>query len=53
MSVPNCCKIQKMRDDAVNTSPSAMQFIPECYNTQEMCVKVVDACPFVFGFVPD
>ena len=42
-----------MCDKAVNTSPYAMQFVPECYKTQEICDKVVDTCPFVFDSLPD
>ena len=30
-----------------------MQFVPECYKTQEMCLKAVDACPFVFESAPN
>ena len=30
-----------------------MQFIPECYKTQEMCVRAVNTCPLVFGSVSD
>ena len=50
MPVPKCCKNQNMCDDTVNTSPLAIQFVPECYN---MCDKAVGACPFVFGSIPD
>ena len=38
---------------AVNISTSIMQFVPECYKTQEMCKKNVDFCPFVTGSVAD
>ena len=34
-------------------SLSAIQFVPEYYKTQEMCVKAVDTCPFVFDSVLD
>ena len=53
MPVPKYCKNQNMCDDTVNTSPPAIQFVPECYNTQEICDKAVGACPFVFSSVPD
>ena len=33
-----------MCDKAVNTHPSTMQFVPECYKTQEMCYKAVYGC---------
>ena len=39
----------KMCNKAVNISPSAMYFVPECFKTQEMCVKADDTFPFVFG----
>ena len=42
-----------MCNKAVNTSPSAMQFISEYYKTKEMCVQAVDFCPFVFNSVLD
>ena len=42
-----------MCNKAVNTSSSVMQFAPECYVTQEVCVKAVDTCSFVFDSVPD
>ena len=46
-------KTLKMCNRAVNTSPSAIQFVPQCYKTQEMCDKVVDTCPFIFDFACD
>ena len=36
-----------MCDKAVNTHLSAIQFIPECYKTQEMCDKAVNRCFFI------
>ena len=39
-----------MFNESVNTSPSAIQFIPEYYKTQEMCVKDIYTCFFVFLF---
>ena len=33
-----------MCDKAVDTYPSAIQFVPECYNTQKICDKAVDTC---------
>ena len=30
-----------------------LQFIPECYKTQEICDKAVDTCLFVFDSVAD
>ena len=42
-----------MCNKAVNTYPSPIQFVSECYKNQEMCVKAVDTCPFVYDSVPD
>ena len=42
-----------MCSKVVNTSPFAIQFVPECCKTQEVYVKAVDTCPFVFNSVPD
>ena len=33
-----------MCNKAVNTYPSAIQFVPECYKTQEICDKAVNTC---------
>ena len=32
---PDCYKIQEKCNKAVNTSPSAIQFVSKCYKTQE------------------
>ena len=39
-----------MCDKAVNTYPSTIKFFPECFMTQEMCVKAVtvDRCFLAF-----
>ena len=42
-----------MCNEAVDTYPSAIQFVPECYKTHEMCDKAVDTSPSVFDSVPD
>ena len=42
-----------MCNKAVNTFPSAIHFVPECYKTQAMCVKAVDTCPLVFNSASD
>ena len=42
-------KTQKMCNKFADTSPSAIQFALECYNTHEMCDKAVDACALTFG----
>ena len=33
---------QKICDKAVNTYPSTIKFVPECFMTQEMCDKAVN-----------
>ena len=42
-----------MCNKAINTSPSTIQFAPECYESQKVCVKAVDTCSFVLNSVPD
>ena len=42
-----------MCNKAVDTSPSVIQFFPECCKTQEMCDKVVDTSLPVLKFLPD
>ena len=41
-SVPDYFKNKKTCNKAANTFPSAIQFFPECYETQEICVEAVD-----------
>ena len=50
--VPDCYKIEKMCDKAVNYA-HALEFVHDCYKTQEMCDKTVYTCFFVFDSVPD
>ena len=38
---------------AVDTYPSAMQFVCDWYKTYKMCDKAVDTCLLVFESVPD
>ena len=38
---------------ALDTHPSTIQFVPEYYKTQEICVKAVNRCFFAFGSIPD
>ena len=33
--------------------PHALEFVPECYMTQEMCDKAVNRCFFVFDSIPN
>ena len=48
-SVSDCCKNQQMCHKAVNTHPSTIQFVPECYKTQEISDKTVK-CVFCIHF---
>lgn len=41
-----------MCNEAVDSYPSAIQFVIDWYKTQEMCNKEVDTC-FSSGSVPD
>ena len=34
-----------------STNPFAIEFVPECYKSQEICDKAVDTCPFVFRYI--
>ena len=36
-----------MCDKTVNTHPSAIQFVAQCYKTQEMCDKAVNRYFFI------
>ena len=42
-----------MSSKAVDSYLSVIQFVPDLYKTQEMCVKTVDTCSFVFKYVSD
>ena len=42
-----------MCDKAVSTYPSIIEYVPNCYKTQEMCVKAVNKCFFGFDSIPD
>ena len=42
-----------MCNQAVDNYVDALEYVPECFKTQEMCDKVVDTCPFVFDSIPD
>ena len=42
-----------MCDEAVDTHPSTIKFVPECYRTQEMCYKAVNKCFFVLDSILD
>ena len=38
---------------AVDTHPSTIKFVPECYKTQEMCYKAVNRCFFGIDSISD
>ena len=43
-----------MCNKAVDNYPHALEFVPECYKTQEMCYnKTVDTYPFTIKFIPE
>ena len=42
-----------MCDNALNTHPSTIKFVPEYLMTQEMCDKAVNRCFFVFQSIPN
>ena len=39
-----------MCNKAVANYPHALEIVPECYKTQNMCVKAVDTCPSTIKF---
>ena len=45
--------IQKICDKAVNTYPSTIQFVSDCYKTQEMCDEAFNKYFIEFIDVPD
>ena len=44
---------KKLSNEVADIFTSAIQFVLDRYNTQEMCVKGADTCSFVFDSVPD
>ena len=42
-----------MCNKAVDTYPSAIQFVPDRYKTQKMYDKNIYTCYFVVDYVPD
>ena len=42
-----------MCDKVVDTYPSTINFVPECYKTKEMCHRAVHRGFFVFDVIPD
>ena len=43
----------KLDNDAGDTFLSAIQFVPECCKSQEICDKTDDTCPFVSDSLTD
>ena len=50
--LPDCYNTKKMCNTAINTSPSAIQFLIS-KRLKKMCDKAVDACLFAFNYFPD
>ena len=42
-----------MRNIAVDNHAHALEFVPDQYKTQEMCIKAVDNYPSTIKYVPD
>ena len=42
-----------MCEKAVDTYPSTVIHVCNCYKTQKICEKAVDTCPFMLYYVPD
>ena len=42
-----------MCNEAVDSYPRILEFVPECCKTQKMCDKTVDTHPTTIKFVPD
>ena len=45
--------LQKFCDKAVNTDHSTIQFVPNCYKTQEISDKAVNKCFLASIYIPD
>ena len=37
----NCCNSQKLCDKAVDYQPQTLEYVPDCYMTQEMCENLL------------
>ena len=42
-----------MCNKVVNTDPSKIKSIPECYKIQNMCDKAINTCFILFHYVPN
>ena len=51
MDVPDELKVQKMCNEAVNSEPLSLFYVPDCFKI-EMCEKAVEKDPRSLQFVP-
>ena len=53
--VPDCHKNQEMFNKAVDNYPHALEFVLECFMTQEICDKPVNTylIPYTIKFVSE
>ena len=42
-----------MFNKAIDNYPHALEFVPECYKTQQVCDKALNTYPFTIKFVPE
>ena len=42
-----------MCNKAVDDYPNSLDFLPECYKTQNVCDKAVDSPPSAIQFIPE
>ena len=42
-----------MCDEAIDDYSPTIQFVPECYKSQEMCNKAINIFFFLFDYIPD
>ena len=44
---------QEMCNEAVQSDPEMLEFVPDQYKTQEMCNEAVQSQPEMLEYVPD
>ena len=44
---------QEMCNEAVQSDPEMLKFVPDQYKTQKMCNEAVQSYPWMVEFVPD
>ena len=49
---PDCYKIKKTCNIAVDNYVHAIEFVPNCYKTQKMC-KAINTCPSAIQLIPE